>query len=148
MALEQFARHRSDDELLALIAEHPSWAPLCWRPLAEAYAAKGEHTRAFQLISSACPAPDLSILQTNLSIDALRAEHLRAPKSLKPTIRLAHQHMRRGNRKRALDMLRKITTADEELLAIVQYMIAYCLAQESQHQQASKALLSYVEMLE
>ena len=146
-ALREFVRHHTDDELLELIDRHRAWAPLCWRALSAAYASRGDHERAFEIISAACPPPDLSILQTGLAIDALRADHLRSPEKLTTTVRLAHQYMRRGNQARALELLSEVASDAKTPPAIVQYMMAHCFAQGSEPQKAHEALLSYVDSL-
>ena len=148
VALARFANEHDDEELLDLIARHPTWAPFCWERLSAIYASQGDHPRAFQIVASSCPVPDLSVLTTPLSLEALTSEHLRSPDNLPAALRLAHQHMRRGNQKRALAILREIDRSLPSAPPIVQFLIAHCLAQDSSHSQAREALLAYVEMVD
>lgn len=146
--LERFTRSHRSDALLELIDQNREWETLCWRPLSAAYASNGDHSKAFQLINRSCPTPDLSVLKTQLSLDTLRAEHQRAPHNLTAAIRLAHQHMRRSEPKRALEILRGIAAPSQDSAPITHYMIAHCLAQLSEHQQANEVLITYVDLLE
>ena len=143
-ALATFSRQRSSDELLSLVETNPAWARLCWHPLADALAKKGDHFAAFKLISSACAPPDMSVLETPLNITALRSEFARSPKNLTAILRLAHQNMRRGNPKRALELLK---TVDQPAPPIVQFMMAHCLEQQAEHELASEAMLTYAKQV-
>ena len=144
--LDHYGRHHGSGALLEAVRRRPDWTDLCWRQLARAHVANDDYLSAFEVINRSCRPPDLSILNSTLTFDALRSEHLRSPHNLTTAIRLAHQYMRRNESGRALAILQKIDGSHDDKAPIVHFMIAHCLAQQSEHEKAHQALITYVEM--
>ncbi|MDQ2867518.1 MAG: O-antigen ligase family protein [Verrucomicrobiota bacterium] len=141
--LFQLWRGRGDKNVLAnLLAQHPAWAALAWRAIAQTRAESGDFRGACELMTANIPAPRLPPVVSGQSPEQLREDAYRGANNYDAGYALFRSQMDAGKTDDALSTVRHFTDT-KNAPAYFHFLEAQAWAAKQDWERSWKAWLAF-----